>query len=462
MNSEEVLPALNAPPDKVPSRPPVQTVIPVLPFGDLSWENFERLCYRIAGQEDKVEHCSRYGRPGQAQQGIDIYVRKRNGRYDVWQAKRYAHYSVSTLRTAVNAFMRGSWLDKTEYFYLAVQASLSDTKIQDEVERQAGILKAKGITLIALGGEELSECLRSHPDLVHDFFGQAWTKAFFADAIDPAVLHRLDGEEFARVRAQLTSVYQTHFHLLDQGIVEPLASFRDTGSMPTLGLLERFTPPDILIRETRTAIAFPAIEDAGQDSTSAQPHRRSEPANRGIEQFRRTPLFSWLSEGEQLALVGDAGAGKSTILRCIALDILGDQTCFPGLAARWGQRLPLFVSFAKWARDTGAAGGQVSLKEVVKASLQSFLTADLVGLLDRAIDERRVLLLVDGLDEWSNEQAARTALQVLLTFAGAHQIPTIVTARPRGLDKIGAIPQSWTLGTIAPLSPLQQRELATK
>ena len=196
INSEEVLPALNAPPDQVPARPPVETVTAILPFGELTWENFERLCYRLSGQGDQVEHSSRYGRAGQAQQGIDIYVRKSNGKYDVWQAKRYEHYSVSELKTAVNAFMEGSWPDKTEYFYIAVQASISDTKIQDEVERQASILKAKGVTLIALGGEELSERLHAHPDLVHDFFGGAWTKAFFGHAIDPAVLHRLDGEEF--------------------------------------------------------------------------------------------------------------------------------------------------------------------------------------------------------------------------------------------------------------------------
>lgn len=212
----------------------------------------------------------------------------------------------------------------------------------------------------------------------------------------------------------------------------------------------------------RTAIAYLTEGEIGHGSASAEPNHRSEPAIKGIEQSRRTPLSSWLAEGEQLAQIGNAGTGKSTILRCVALDILGDQTCFRDLAARWGQRLPVFVSFAKWARDTEAAGDQVSLKEVARASLQSLLSADLIGLLDRAIDEHRVLLLVDGLDEWSNDQAARTALQVLLTFVGAHKIPTIVNARPRGLEKIGAIPQSWILGTIAPLSPRQQRELVAK
>ncbi|MGC2413331.1 MAG: hypothetical protein WA459_11630 [Stellaceae bacterium] len=40
---------LNAPPNGVPAHPPVTTRPQVLPFGELTWENFERLCYRLAG-----------------------------------------------------------------------------------------------------------------------------------------------------------------------------------------------------------------------------------------------------------------------------------------------------------------------------------------------------------------------------------------------------------------------------
>jgi NACHT domain len=80
-------------------------------------------------------------------------------------------------------------------------------------------------------------------------------------------------------------------------------------------------------------------------------------------------------------------------------------------------------------------------------------------LLDRAIDERRVLLLLDGLDEWSDEQAARTTLQRILAFVATHNVPAIATARPRGLDKIETIPPGWRTA-VAPLSLDQQRRLA--
>jgi hypothetical protein len=88
----------------VPAHPPVSTRTQVLPFGELTWENFERLCYRLAGQNERIEYIARYGRSGQAQQGIDIFVRLANGKYEVWQAKRYEAISASDVKAIVKTF----------------------------------------------------------------------------------------------------------------------------------------------------------------------------------------------------------------------------------------------------------------------------------------------------------------------------------------------------------------------
>jgi hypothetical protein len=460
MNSHQQATSIKTPPDSVPDAGPVNTVSSVLPFGELTWENFERLCHRLASQDDEVEHSARYGRAGQAQQGIDIFARKKNGKYDTWQAKRYKQYSSNNLRTAVSAFLKGDWVAKTETLFIAVQAALSDTKVQDEIETQTAHLKSLGVSLVVLGGEELSERLRGYPRLVLDFFGRPWTKAFFEDSADQGLLDTLDGAEVARVRVQLARVYQSQFQQLDRGVIES----NDLSNGPDLaqerGLLARFTRPDMLARELRDAFARPRnVENVGSASQGNLTQRDSEYSDKGVERNRRIPLAGWLTQSDQLALLGDAGTGKSTVLRCLALDLIGDQAVLPEIASRWGGLIPVYVSFAKWARTAERAGGQIGLKDVIRASLQPLLTTDLVGLLDRAIDEHRILLLVDGLDEWSNEQAARTSLTTLLTFVATHQIPIVVTARPRGLNKIGSIPRSWSTGTLAPLSGDQQRRL---
>jgi hypothetical protein len=391
---------LNAPPDGVPARPAVTTRAQVLPFGELTWENFERLCYRIAGKAGRVEHVARYGRCGQAQQGIDLFARLASGKYEIWQAKRYESITAGEIKKIVDAFRAGTWNDKSEQLILAVQASLADTKVQDAIEREAIALKAEGITLIRRGGEELSEILRDHPDLVDDFFGRGWVEAFLGSDAAKQLGARLDGAEFARARTQIRGFYDAHFHLLDVGVALPPTAYATPSSLPSL--LQRFAMPDVLVRDT--IADEPRAPKAEQPNTrsdkSAETAASSKDGHAGMvrrrDHVRRTQLAPWLADGLQLAVVGEAGSGKSTMLRCIALDVLIEEGAFPQISRRWGSLLPIHISFSKWSRLSAALGRAAGLKEVVAEVLQPALTADLMSLLDRAIDERRILLLLDG------------------------------------------------------------------
>jgi hypothetical protein len=70
--------------------PPVISLGQALPFSQLSWENFERLCLRLAREYTSIEGCNRlYGGPGDKQEGIDIYGKKSAAlKYIVHQCKR--------------------------------------------------------------------------------------------------------------------------------------------------------------------------------------------------------------------------------------------------------------------------------------------------------------------------------------------------------------------------------------
>src|ERR1700741_2051090 len=79
---------LETPADAIP-KPPVETRVQELPFGELQWKNFERLCLRLVRLESNVEHCQLYGKRGQQQHGIDLYARRRSpDGYSVYQCKR--------------------------------------------------------------------------------------------------------------------------------------------------------------------------------------------------------------------------------------------------------------------------------------------------------------------------------------------------------------------------------------
>lgn len=455
-----------SPPDAVPTVPPVATRVQVLPFDALSWENFERLCHRLTVLDGDVEHCARYGRPGEAQEGIDVFARQANGRYHCLQAKRHRTFSADKLRKAVDLFLDGAWAERAARFTIAVQASLRPTEAQEEIERLAARLATRGIVFAALDGEGLTDRLRGQSVLVDDFFGRPWVAALLGQDVADGLGVRLDGAAFARIRAQLTRVYEAQFQFVDPG---SFASISDEDGRPALALLERFLKPDILVRETARPIQRADVAGAERkwsaNDAMASPLISASDGTRPIDavinsRMRRLPLVEWLADGQRLVLLGEAGCGKSTLLRVVALDLLHSQAHFPELATRWGQHIPIYVPFARWSSQVARDGNPIGIKEIVRRSLEQLLTSPITDLLDRAIDDQRVLLLIDGLDEWSSEQAARATLSALVTIVEAHGIPVIVSGRPRGLNRIGALPANWKRGTVAPLSVAQQAAIA--
>lgn len=460
--------AVLGPPNDVPSiLPPVETRAQLLPFDALSWENFERLCHRLTSLDGSIEHCARYGRQGEAQEGIDIFARQGDGRYHCLQAKRHSTFGAAKLRRAVDLFLEGTWAERAQRFTIAVQAPLRSTAVQEEIERQAARLSEHGITFVALDVEGLTERLRGEPVLIDDFFGRPWVAALLGHEAAAKLGARLDGRAFACVRTQLARVYEAQFQSVDPG---SFGSVGDEDGRPALTLLERFLKPDILVRETGRSVERADVAGAQEgpegSGVSPPPHSSGSESTRPAgavanSRMRRLSLNEWLTDGERLVVLGDAGSGKSTLLRVIAIDLLKEQANFPEITERWGQRIPIYVPFARWASHVARNGHPVGLKEIVRHSVEHLLTvASVVDLLDQAIDEQRVLLLVDGLDEWSSEQAARTALSALVTTVEAHGIPVIVSGRPLGLFRIGALPATWKRGSIAPLSTAQQAIIA--
>ena len=458
--------AIFAPPNAIVSVPPVTTRTQLLPFEALAWENFERLWHRMMALDGDVEYCARYGSQGEAQEGIDIYAQLASGRYHCLQAKRHKSFGAARLRDAVDLFLAGSWAGRAERFTLAVHASLRSTAVQNEIERQTKKLEALGIRFEAPDGDQLTDRLRDQPRLIDDFFGRAWVAALLGEDVAATLGARLDGEAFARVRAQLARVYEAQFHFVDPG---SFGSIGDEDGRPGLTLLERFEIPDMLVRETNRPVERADIaraqkgQDAGAGTNGAAiilPEGTRASGAAANSRVRRVPLGEWLGEEDRLVALGDAGCGKSTLLRVAALDILYDQNRIPEIAMRWGQLLPVYVPFARWASQAARDGHAIGIKEIVRRSLEPLMTASIVDLIDRAIDERRVLLLIDGLDEWSSEQSARATLSALVTTVEAHAIPAILSGRPRGLARIGAIPASWQRGTVAPLAIEQQAAIA--
>jgi len=116
---------------RLPVRPRLQT----LPLNELSWDLFQRLCARLAQRSGDIEFTQEYGIPGQDQEGIDVYVRRRStGRYSVWQCKRYQEVTKAVIKRAVEDFIAGEWLGRSDEFVLCASAPTEERELADEIE----------------------------------------------------------------------------------------------------------------------------------------------------------------------------------------------------------------------------------------------------------------------------------------------------------------------------------------
>ena len=138
-------------PESVVEAPPTETRIPQLPCDQLSWQNFERLVFRLVRQNLDVVYCARYGRSGQAQHGIDVYARLTGGGQICWQARNWKDVAASDIEKAVDDFLKGKWAASAKCFVFCVRASLADTALQKTRSRHRpnGFVKKASCSMVS-------------------------------------------------------------------------------------------------------------------------------------------------------------------------------------------------------------------------------------------------------------------------------------------------------------------------
>ena len=257
----EIPPRLQLPPDQQPAALPVTTRPQELPFEKLTWENFERLCLRVARQEVDIRQCFLYGTPGQRQRGIDFIgyagdVRSREVR--VYQCKRERRFTPAKIVKAVDTFLGGRWEPQPCRFVLCSMVPLRSTQFQEEIRRQEARLTTLGIDFEPWDSEALSERLKNLPDLVDDFFGRAWVEGFNGPAGIASLGVRLSGTDVQLLRSRMSELYSTLFDRHDPGLLG-----RDARR---LSYHERYVAPDV--SEHRFILSEVPSESPSPQSTS--------------------------------------------------------------------------------------------------------------------------------------------------------------------------------------------------
>lgn len=450
----EIPAQLESPPDQQPTAPPVTTRSQELPFGQLTWENFERLCLRIARRDAEVRQCFLYGERGQEQRGIDLigYAGElRNRETRMYQCKRENPFGAAKVKSAVDRFLLGGWDPLPRQFVLCAKVPLRSAQLQNAIQRQAARLAERGVEFIVWDSEALSEQLKGLPDLVDDFFGRGWVEAFNGPEAAASLGCRVSGPDVRRLRVRLFELYSALFARHDPGLPGPLDR--------RVPYRARYVNPDVSEHRVALASVPPEVIEPPSSPQTVDVRRQHPLLHREFRVEGREPILQWLPKSNRTVVLGEPGVGKSAFLRFVALSLLDPDAPEPFLAPVWGERLPVWLSFNAWTRAL-AINGATSIEDFLFAWLHEYSADDLRPLLADALQDHRLLLLIDGLDEQYNEAAANVALDRLDTFLLQRDVPVVLTSRPVGYERVRRPAGEWRHGRLMDFSPTQMRALA--
>ncbi len=458
-------------------KPPIESKLTELPLKEMSWENFERLCLRMVQEVDSfsIGQCDTYGRKGQKQEGIDIYAKNSNGLYQTYQCKRYQSLSVKKLEQFFEEFKSGDWFSKTVKFNLCTSAEFADVNLQKKFEEIKEEFKDR-IDIEKWDNSFINRELKKHPLVVYDFFGEEWCKCFCGKDVFDGLLksfeNRLDANKVGEYKDKIGKFYSDVFNIFDKG----LPSLEDF----SLKIEDRFVMPDVIKESQKDILPFEEKnevfnEDISFDSDYLElpfeirqndySHRILRKQNKKIEnKSSKQNLRKRIDEevDEDSLIIGDAGYGKSTFLRFLVLNILNDITDTSTiLSKRFGNYLPIYVPFA-YLTSKLSENRNSGLLEILKVWFSSFDKLELFDLIELAYVDERLLLIVDGIDEYTSLELAEAALNKLSVYRENSKVRIIFSSRPYGYRILkDYIPKSRILN-IAPLSIAQQKNIVTK
>ncbi|MEP7766001.1 hypothetical protein [Sanguibacter sp. 25GB23B1] len=179
----------------------------MLPFNEMSWEDFERIQWRILRDVEGLRHAQMYGERGQRQMGLDVVALAPDGSGVALQSKRYARFGPANLRAAVQKFQSTQRPFAVGRLIIGVAREVKSTQSVDTLAALRRDLDS--LTLDVWDKRELSELLRSSPAIVIEFFGHETAKRFCHQfELQPVVVPPADAvrirEALARTPEEVT------------------------------------------------------------------------------------------------------------------------------------------------------------------------------------------------------------------------------------------------------------------
>ena len=457
--------------------PPVHTRHQELPFGELTWLNFEKLCLRLVRLDQSVEHTDSYGTQGNTQDGIDIYARHRGSNfYSTYQCKNVKDFGPAKIEGAVDVFLQGEWVKKSDKFFLCTREALKTPDRINKVEEQTERLKRHKVTLVIWDEGQLSARLKDHPKIVDDFFDRPWVAAFNG----PDAADRLGD----RITATQSEAAMTDYHeWLDKKwgkiVYRGFSGRLTTGRNIELPLNQVYIPPHLLAEtqrapeEQRERRLLALLDDPDSDGTRHADWERELNAFKGSAWHSSPPhhigwrwhdqmsfsqdnsapmeLDDVLRAHRRAIVLGAPGSGKSTLLRWLAV-----QCTYSHLHPQETGRitsitddtllLPILLSLASYAAEL-VFKPSLSLIQFLTHSLSKLNIPNLERLFTDEWEAGRCWVLLDGIDEIKSATVrAKVVREAETLLAACNDNRCLFSSRVYGYERLSGVPTFYLRG----------------
>lgn len=335
--------------------PPVESLKQTLPFQELQWKNFERLCCRLIAELADIKFSYLYGTSGQAQYGIDIYAKRfKQEKFSVYQCKNVEEFSGTKLKKAVDKFLNNKWKNTTSEFTFCIAAEYNKTEQLDIFEEQRNRLHTEGIKLNKWDVVELSRILKNKPNLVDDFFGRQWVKSFCGEDAFQSL------NKSTKLSAEQVVVRYKRTLKLFYSIVFNQSDITSIATNAKLDFIEKYVVPDVVSYNTVTVENEKPLEKKPElqrlyragvffDIEYLEIADKKLPLYYEEEHFSYNklqlkdgmPIDESVSLYNKSIILGEPGIGKSSFLKFLTLDILSENPVLNGCVKNWGDYLPL-------------------------------------------------------------------------------------------------------------------------
>lgn len=149
---------------------------PLLNTHEMDWDPFEGLVLAMARTLDGAYDVRRFGKLGQAQDGLDVVAFFAERKPSVYQAKRWQAFGAGDLEQAVDRYTGGRRPLDADRLVIAAASEARDTQT---IEKLAELRKQhKGMEIELWDRRDISDRLRNQPRIVSTFFGPATAAAF--------------------------------------------------------------------------------------------------------------------------------------------------------------------------------------------------------------------------------------------------------------------------------------------